>query len=89
VNFIDQSEHPEVRRALKGLRSSTAASLRAFNDALPHASWLRRSEIEHFTVDLLWAGPVRALRRRRPTPLGKVSNAFSWVTRARTAARLP
>jgi hypothetical protein len=88
MNSIDQFGHPEVRRALKDLRTRTAASLKAFNDAVPHASWLRRSEIERFTVDLLWAAE-RAPRRRRPIPLGNIKNAFSWITRARTAARLP
>jgi hypothetical protein len=86
MNSMDQSEDPEVRRALRDLRSSTAASLRAFNRAVPHASWLRRSEIERFTVDLLWSAEG-APRRRRPTPLRKIRNAFSWITRTRTAAR--
>jgi hypothetical protein len=80
MNPTDQSGHQEVRRALKDLRTRTAASLRAFNDAVLHASWLRRSEIEGFTVDLLWAAE-RAPQRRRPTPLGKITNAFSWITR--------
>jgi hypothetical protein len=88
MNCTDQSGHREVRRALKDLRTHTAASLHAFNDAVPYASWLRRSEIERFTVDLLWAAE-RAPVRRRPTPLGKIQNAFSWITRLRTAARLP
>jgi len=88
VNFINQSEHPEVRRALKGLRSSTAASLQAFNNAVPHASWLRRSEIERFTVDLLWSAE-RAPQRRRPTPLGRIRNAFSWITRAKNGGAIP
>ena len=86
MNSLDQSEDPEVRRALKDLRSRTAASLRAFNNSVPHVSWLRRSEIERFTVDLLWAAR-RAPQRRRPTPFGKIMNAYSWITRVRTAAR--
>jgi hypothetical protein len=84
----DQSGHSEVRQALKDLRTHTAASLQAFNDAVPHASWLRRSEIERFTVDLLWAAEG-APRRRRRTPLAKIKNAFSWITRIRTAAQFP
>jgi hypothetical protein len=88
MTCTDQSGHPEVRRALKDLRTSTAASLQAFNDAVPHAFWLRRSEIERFTVDLLWAAE-RAPRSRRPTPLGKIIDAYSWITRVRTAARFP
>jgi hypothetical protein len=82
MNSMDQSEHPEVRRATRDLRSSTAASLRAFNRAVPHA----RSEIERFTVDLLWSAEG-APRRRRLTPLRKIRNAFSWITRTRAAAR--
>ena len=88
MNRAAQSRQREVRRALKDLRTRTAASLRAFNDAVPHASWLRRSEIERFVVDLLWAAE-RAPQRRRPTLLGKIQNAISWITRVKTAARFP
>jgi hypothetical protein len=88
MNRAEQSGHREVRRALRDLRTRTAASLRAFNDAVPHASWLRRSEIERFTVDLLRAAE-RAPQRRRSAPLGKIMNAYAWITRARTAARFP
>lgn len=88
MNGSEQSGYPEVRRALKELRSSTAASLRAFNRAVPHASWFRRSEIERITFDLLWSAE-RAPQRRRPTLLGKIRNAFSWITRARRTARFP
>ena len=73
---------------MKDLRTRTAASLKAFNDAVPHASWLRWSEIERFTVDLLWAAE-RAPQRRRPKLLGKIKNALSWLTRVSTAARFP
>jgi hypothetical protein len=86
MNFTDQSGRREVRRALKDLRTRTDANLQAFNDAVPYASWLRRSEIEHFTIDLLWAAE-RAPQRRRPTSLGSIKNAFSWITRVTTAAR--
>jgi hypothetical protein len=88
MSCTDQSGHREVRRALKDLHTRTAASLQAFNDAVPHASWLRRSEIERFTVNLLWAAE-RAPQRRRLTPLGKIKNAFFGITRIRTAARFP
>ena len=88
MNRTDQSGHDEVRSALNDLRARTAASLQTFNNAVPHASWLRRSEIERFTADLLWAAE-RAPRRRQSTPLGKMKNAFSWVARLRIAARIP
>jgi hypothetical protein len=86
MNGTDQSGQPEVRQALSDLRTRTATSLQTFNNDVPHASWLRRSEIERLTVDLLWAAE-RAPRRRRPTPLGQIINAFSWITRVRTVAR--
>jgi hypothetical protein len=82
----DQSGHREVRRAMKDLRTRTASNLRAFNDAVPHASWLRRSEIEGLTFDLLWAAE-RAPQRSGPTPLGMIKNALSWIARVRTATR--
>jgi hypothetical protein len=80
MNGTDQSGQPEVRQALSDLRTRTATSLQTFNDAVPHASWLRRSEIERFTVDPLSAAE-RAPRRRRFTPFGKIINAFSRITR--------
>jgi hypothetical protein len=79
MNFTDQSGRREVRRALKDLRTRTDANLQAFNDAVPYASWLS-------TIDLLWAAE-RAPQRRRPTSLGSIKNAFSWITRVTTAAR--
>jgi hypothetical protein len=82
----DQSRHREVRQALKDLRTRTAANLRAFNNAVPYESWLRRSEIEGLSVDLLWAAE-RAPQRRGPTPLGMIKNALSWIARVRTATR--
>jgi hypothetical protein len=88
MNRTDQYGHREVRRALRDLHSRTAASLMAFNDAVPHASWLRRSEIERFTVELLWAAE-HAPQRRRPTPLGMIKNVLSWIERARGAAQFP
>ncbi len=86
MNHADHSDHREVRQALKDLRTRTAASLLAFNDGVPYASWLRRSEIESFTAELLWAAE-RAPQRRRPTPLEKIKNVISWIRRARTSAR--
>lgn len=56
----------------------TAANLNAFNDAVPHASWLRRSEIERFTADLLRATEKAPQRR---TPFAMIKGAFSWATR--------
>ena len=88
MNCTDQFGRQGVQRGLIALRTRTAASLQAFNDAVPHASWLRRSEMERFTVDLLRAAE-QAPQRRGPTPLGSIKNAFSWITRVRTAARFP
>lgn len=85
MNRTEQSGHPDVRRASNDLHTRTAASLQAFNDAVPYAFWLRRSEIERFTVNLLWATEL-APQRRRHTRLGKIIIAFSWITRVRTAA---
>lgn len=75
-----------TRQALHDLRRSTTANLEAFNEAAPHAARLRRNEIKRFTVDLLWA-VKRAPKRRTPSPLGKIKNIFSWITRANRAAR--
>ena len=88
LNSIEQSGTPDLRRALQELRIRTTANLRAFNDAVPHASWLRRSEIERFTDDLLRA-TQQAPQRRQLTSLGRIRNAFSWITRARTGAAAP
>ena len=86
MNGTNQSEHPDVRRALRELRGGTVKSLRAFNASVPYDSWLRRSEIERFADDLLWA-TERAPRRRRPTLFGMIKNSLSWIIRVRTAAR--
>ena len=79
MSGTDQSE---VQRALKDLGTRTAANLQSFNDAVPHASWLRRSEIELLTAGLLRAAK-QAPQRRQLTPLGNIKNAFSWISRAR------
>lgn len=84
-------EHPacrETRQALQDLRGSTAANLRAFNNAVPFASRLSRSEMKRFTVDLLWS-TKRAPQRRWPSLLGKVANTVSWLRRAKAASQLP
>ena len=88
MNCIDQGGHQEVERALKDLHTRTAANLQAFNDAVPNASWLRRSEIERFTEDLL-RSTEWAPQRRRSTPLGNIRKALSWFTQVRMASRLP
>jgi len=84
----DQPTCCETRQALQHLRSSTAANLRAFNNAVPYASQLRTSEIKRFTVDLLWS-TKRAPQRRWPSLLGKIANSVSWIRRARAASQLP
>jgi len=78
MNYKNQGGHQEVERALKDLRTRTAANLKAFNDTVPNGCWLRRSEIERFTIDLLRSAE-RAPQRRRPIPLGNIRNAFSWI----------
>ena len=84
----NQTACRETRLALQGLRSSTAANLRAFNNAAPYASRLSRSEMKRFTVDLLWS-TKRAPQRRWPSLLGKMVNTLSWIRRARAASQLP
>lgn len=87
MSRANQSGRLEVRRALQELRRRTAASLQEFNAAVPHASWLRRSEIERFTVDLLRVAE-RAPQRRRFTALGAIKYVQSWIARVGSAARL-
>lgn len=77
----------DIRQALVDLRSRTESSLRLFNNAVPHALWLRRSEIDRLTTELVWAAQ-KAPQRRRPTPLGQIRNALSWVGRLKASARV-
>ena len=84
----DQLVRREARQALQDLRSSTAANLRAFNNAVPYAFRLSRSEMKRFTADLLWS-TKRAPQRRWPSLLGKIANTVSWIRRARAASQLP
>lgn len=88
MNCVDQDSHQEVGRALKHLRIRTTENLQAFNDAVPNASWLRRSEIERFTVDLLRSAEL-APQRRRPIALGNIAKALSWITQVRLVSRSP
>lgn len=83
----NQSEHGEIRQALKELRGRTAASLKAFNDTVPYASWIRRSEIERLTGDLLRVAE-RASRRHQPTRLENIKNALCRIARLGAAVRL-
>ena len=78
MNHINQGTHREVQKALKDLGTLTAANLQAFNDAVPYNSWLRRSEIERFTVDLMRAAE-RASQRRRLTFLEYIKHVFRWT----------
>ncbi len=75
---IDGSRHTIVRQALRNLSTQITGNLNAFNDAVPHASWLRRSEIDRFTADLLRA-TERAPQQR--APFAMIRGAFSWATR--------
>ena len=88
MNSTDPGGRQEVERALNDLHIRTAENLRAFNDAVPNASWLRRSEIERFTEDLL-RSTEWAPQRRRSTPLGNIRKALSWFTQVRMTSRLP
>ena len=87
MSTTNQLGSPELRQALADLRSSTAANLRAFNGTVPYECRLRRSEMDRFTVDLLWAAET-APQRRWPSFIGRISNILSWIRRARAAAQL-
>ena len=87
MNRLDEAIHSDVRRALTELRARTSANLEAFNDAVPYASWLRRSEIESFTADLTRA-TERAPQRRRLVFLDKITPVHSWITRMKSTARM-
>lgn len=84
----EQPARHETQLALQDLRSSTAANLRTFNNAVPHAFRLSRSEMKRFTLDLLWS-TKRAPQRRGPSLRGKIANTLSWIRRARAASQLP
>ena len=86
MNAEERSDDPEVRQALDDLRSRTAASLRSFNHSVPYASWLRRSEIERLTSDLLRA-TGRAPKRRQSTAYGVFKSTCTWINRVRATAR--
>jgi hypothetical protein len=53
---------------------------------VPHASWLRRSEIERFTVNLLSA-TEGAPRRRQSNLPGSLKNALCRIARNATYGR--
>jgi hypothetical protein len=55
-----------VNDALTDLRKRITVSLRAFNDATPHASWLRRSEIARITEHALRVAENASRRRTAP-----------------------
>jgi hypothetical protein len=86
MNGSYQSEHQDVLRALKTLHSRTIANLQEFNNAVPHASWLRRSEIALLTNDLLYAAK-RTPRKRQFASFGKMMVAFSRFAWVRAAVR--
>lgn len=52
---LESFDERNKRLALETLQSHTADNLQAFNNSVPHASWLRRSEIKRFTSDLILA----------------------------------
>jgi hypothetical protein len=85
MNRKGRSGNRDVQLALQELRSRTAASLRAYNDAVPYASWLRRSEIERFTTDLSKL-TERASQWRRPAGFARIKRALCWIARGGKAA---
>lgn len=70
-------EAEAVAQALADLRQRITVSLRAFNDATPHGSWLKRSEIARITRDVLRIAE-RASRRRAP-PVRALDGMDSWL----------
>ena len=87
MNSADPTGGREVQQALSELRTRTAASLQAFNDAVPYTSWLRRSEIERFTSDLLQSAETAPRRRRLALP-ERIPSVIAWITRIKTPAWL-
>jgi hypothetical protein len=81
-----QSEHQDVSRALKILHTRTTANLQEYNNAVPHAFWLRRSEIALLTNDILYAAK-RTPRKRQFASFGNMMGAFSRFTWIRAAVR--
>lgn len=85
--------HPCFRQALAELRKNTAAGLREFNGTVPYARRLRRSAMDRFTTDPLWAGetaPQRRYRNRWVVPFGcSVFGDASRVAGLRETRALP
>jgi len=80
MNTSDSAGGREVKHALSELRARTATSLQAFNDAVPYTSWLRRSEIERFTSELMRAAETAPRRRRLAWP-NRIPDVIAWFVR--------
>ena len=72
-----------VAQALLDLRKRITVSLRAFNDATPQGSWLKRSEIARMTRDILRTAEHAS--RRKPASSRPAAKLASWLHRARAA----
>lgn len=72
-----------VAQALVDLRKRITVSLRAFNDATPQESWLKRSEIARMTRDILRT--AERASRRNPASSRPAARLPSWLHRARAA----
>jgi hypothetical protein len=75
----DDPERSAVAAALADLRTRISVSLRAFNDASPNASWLRRSEMARITDEVLDAAARGT--RRRSAPFGALRRLVSRLRR--------
>lgn len=78
-------EAEAVTQALLDLRKRITVSLRAFNDATPHASWLKRSEIARITRDILRT--AERASRRRPAPVRLIGALGSRLRRVVATVR--
>ncbi len=74
-----RSEADAIAQALSDLRRRITVSLRAFNDAMPQRSWLKRSEIARITRDTLQS--AERASRRQPAPVYPVGNLGSRLRR--------
>lgn len=82
MSKLESFDERDKRLALETLQSHTANNLQAFNDSVPHASWLRRSEIKRFTSDLLLATQSAPVIRQSSS-LGRI-----WTILSRRVRRI-
>jgi hypothetical protein len=82
---LNRTEHLEIERALRDLHNRITENLQAFNKTVPHNCWLRRSEIESITANLIRTAKL-APRRRKQKTVWKIMHAFSWIRRVENRA---